>query len=699
MIFIDNFVSKLQEICATGNKEINIGRLIHDLIVTLEPSVTVSKNPDVSKNGGPDLFVRNGELSIAYIVLTDLNLKLGCLDWTDRRRKEKLQDGLGNFIHTNGLAWRFYRNGQRIASVTIAEFSGAFRARPKAFAALKRHLADFARNRAEPLDCPNQIAPRVGAYAAIFKTGLATIFEREKDSLASIASASTSFPNYVDQDLNPFRFVRAYGEAIALSMFASRVQMDDDTTFSWANFLEAFAKSNPLIAGYFDFVGGLHLDPLIAWIVHDYAGFLCSTDRAVLIAAVISTDIQPNEFNDFYGCFRRHSVKREQSKLLSMHVIPGPVANFLVRALDEVLRCEFGLLDGLANTSTVLVKRNVGQGALTGGSGVIQTTDQRVQVLDPFAGLGTYLTEVVQELARKNAKNNKSMADYEEREALPRLSGFVDELGAYSIACLRLGLALEQIGLPKSKTATLKILHLADALRLHQAAVADQLYTQLVHRKADHFVEPKADSPIICVIGTPPQFGRRTDTNPWILELFNDYITEPESKGQLVPAYPARIKDDSIKYIRFAEHLVETAGQGIMAFATNHAFLHYPNYRVMRKHLLMTFEKIYVLDLYGNPNKKPQKPADEKDESVFETGQGVAIIIGVKTKPKLESAALAKVFLGEVLGSRAMKLKVLSEATLSSAMFARTEIDGPDYVMNLQHRRNSSSSNSLDVSR
>jgi predicted helicase len=52
----------------------------------------------------------------------------------------------------------------------------------------------------------------------------------------------------------------------------------------------------------------------------------------------------------------------------------------------------------------------------------------------------------------------------------------------------------------------------------------------------------------------------------------------------------------------------------------------------MRKHLLETFDKVYILDLHGNAKKKEVCPDGSKDENVFDIMQGVSINIFVKKR-------------------------------------------------------------------
>jgi predicted helicase len=90
------------------------------------------------------------------------------------------------------------------------------------------------------------------------------------------------------------------------------------------------------------------------------------------------------------------------------------------------------------------------------------------------------------------------------------------------------------------------------------------------------------------------------------------------------------LSDDYIKFIRYAEHYIEKNGQGIVAYISNNSFIDGIIHRQMRKHLLETFDKIYVLDLHGNSKKKETAPDGSSDENVFDIMQGVSINILLK---------------------------------------------------------------------
>ncbi len=80
------------------------------------------------------------------------------------------------------------------------------------------------------------------------------------------------------------------------------------------------------------------------------------------------------------------------------------------------------------------------------------------------------------------------------------------------------------------------------------------------------------------------------------------------------------------------QRIIERNGIGIVAFITNNSFIDGITHRQMRKHLLETFDDIYILNLHGDSRKKEVAPDGSKDENVFDIMQGVSINIFVKKK-------------------------------------------------------------------
>ena len=73
---------------------------------------------------------------------------------------------------------------------------------------------------------------------------------------------------------------------------------------------------------------------------------------------------------------------------------PRPVVAYIVRSVHEILRTDFGLADGLADTTTwrELKQRNKTLQIPDG----VSPEQEFVQILDPATGTGTFLVEVIE---------------------------------------------------------------------------------------------------------------------------------------------------------------------------------------------------------------------------------------------------------------------------------------------------------------
>src|SRR5207253_3596725 len=94
----------------------------------------------------------------------------------------------------------------------------------------------------------------------------------------------------------------------------------------------------------------------------------------------------------FYELFlKEYDAKKRMQR--GVFYTPRPVVSYIVRSVNELLRTEFGLADGLADTTTwgEMAKRHRN---ITIPEGVVPT-QTFVEVLDPATGTGTFFVEAI----------------------------------------------------------------------------------------------------------------------------------------------------------------------------------------------------------------------------------------------------------------------------------------------------------------
>jgi predicted helicase len=144
---------------------------------------------------------------------------------------------------------------------------------------------------------------------------------------------------------------------------------------------------------------------------------------------------------------------------------PEPVVNFIVRAVDDVLKSEFGLADGLADTSKVSIDWDTGQNDAK-GKPIIQKKDvHRVQILDPATGTGTFLAEVIRLVAgRVKGIAPGQWSNYVEKDLIPRLHGFELLMASYAMCHMKLDMMLTEMGYKPSATPPRLSVYLTNSL-------------------------------------------------------------------------------------------------------------------------------------------------------------------------------------------------------------------------------------------
>jgi predicted helicase len=244
---------------------------------------------------------------------------------------------------------------------------------------------------------------------------------------------------------------------------------------------------------------------------------------------------------------------------------------------------------------------------------------------------------------------------------------------------MKLDMILNELDYKPSKSPPRLGIYLTNSLEEGEREVRDLFMAQWLTREAKEANVIKRQSPIMCVIGNPPYSGHSSNSGDWITGLIDPYKMEPGGKVRLKEKNSKWINDDYVKFIRFAEHMIQKNGEGILGFITNHGYLDNPTFRGMRWHLLNTFDKVLVLDLHGNAKKKEITPDGKPDKNVFDIQQGVAIVVGIKKGTAKDDKPLARVYHADLWGERKDKYSQLETISLSNKVFVESQPKAPQY--------------------
>ena len=540
---------------------------------------------------------------------------------------DRYKAALDNLIITDYLTFEFYITGERIHEVCVGTLeSGKVVAQEENFARLAELLIDFCTYVGQTIKSAQRLAVLMAGKARLLENTLyqALTSDEESNANTDLREQFNTFKTVLIHDLTPTDFADIYAQTLAYGMFAARLHDETLDTFSRQEAAELIPRTNPFLRRLFDYVAGVNIDERIKPTVDNLVEVFRATDVAVMLKDFGKTTQTQDPIIHFYETFlAEYNPKLRKQR--GVWYTPEPVVQFIVRAVDDILKSEFDLADGIADTSKIEIETQTQtpDSRTKTGYKMVKELVHKVQILDPATGTGTFLAAIIQHIFHSQFENMGGVwSSYVEQDLLPRLHGFELLMASYAMAHLKLDMLLTDTGYQPIKPKRLQV-YLTNSLEEHNADTGT-LFAGWLSAEANEANAIKRDAPVMVVMGNPPYAVSSTNKGEWIEGLMTDYKKDLNERN-IQP-----LSDDYIKFIRYGQHYIEKNGEGILAFITNNSFIDGIVHRQMRKSLLETFDKVYILDLHGNSRKQETAPDGGKDENVFDIMAGVSINIFVK---------------------------------------------------------------------
>ncbi len=436
-------------------------------------------------------------------------------------------------------------------------------------------------------------------------------------------------------DVDEARFADMCAQTLVYGLLSSRVTSPED--FGTSPVYSSVPLSNPFLEAFFEQVhdeasvldlAGSGLDQLIADL------------RVSNVEAILDQFGTTAKGGDPVIHFYEEFLKQYDRKLRAdagAFYTPQPVVDFMVRAVDEVLRERFGLAKGIADSSTwaETAERNgfdVPEG--------VPADQPFVTMIDPATGTGTFLVAWLRQARESFLSGGGSESNWPAhlgRHVLPQMHGFELMLGPYAIAHLKVALELYTHGVADSSVNVL----LTDSLE-HQATqgqfgtMADPISVE-----GSAAAELKAHKRFTVVIGNPPydreqkalgDAGKRkggvvrfetpgVEGSPLLKA-----VTKPMRDARL-GAHLKNVYNDYVYFWRWAAWQATELppGPGVVAFITASSYLDGISMGGVRHLLRQAFDELWIVDLGGEGR------GALTEENVFDIQTPIAIAIGVGT--------------------------------------------------------------------
>jgi predicted helicase len=610
----------------------------------------------------------------------------------NKEQFDRYKESLSNLIFTDYLNFYVFQDGELTYEIRIAEliqvpssnstlFNTEISPLSENFERFENLVKDFSSHIGQTIKSSKKLAKMMAGKARllsdIIEKSLTSDEENHEDS--TLKEQMAAFKSILIHDITPKGFADVYAQTISYGMFAARLHDPTLDNFSRQEAAELIPKSNPFLRKLFGYIAGPDIDDRIRWIVDNLTEIFLACNVADILKNYGRSTKMEDPIIHFYENFlAEYDPKLRKAR--GVWYTPAPVVNFIVRAVDHVLKEDFDLSNGLADNSKITIKQQTQTPNKNFKSGYkeIERELHKVQVLDPATGTGTFLAEVIKHVSKKFKGQEGIWSSYVENHLLPRLNGFELLMASYAMAHLQLDLLLKETGFKPTKNQRTRV-YLTNSLEEYHPDTGT-LFANWLSSEANEANQIKRDAPVMCILGNPPYSGESSNKGKWIMKLMEDYKKEPGGKEKLKERNPKWINDDYVKFLRYGQHYIEKNGSGILAYINPHGFLDNPTFRGMRWNLLKTYDKIYTIDLHGNSKKKETSPDGSPDVNVFDIMQGVSINLFIKTGKK-KANDLGKIYHYDLYGKREFKYDFLTQNSLSSIKFNELPNRAPNYFM------------------
>jgi hypothetical protein len=615
----------------------------------------------------PDLQVR----SDAGRVVGYIEAKLPGTDLkavAESRQLRRYKEAFPNLLLTDFREVVLFRDGDRVAVRWTDSGDGL---RPLLYTFLSHDPAPV-RSAGE---LAKALAHRTRHLKDMIEARLARELEGAEGGDGDLAGFYRAFSEHLIAKLSPSEFADLYAQTLAFGLFAARTRFrggeGDAEAFGLATATAAVPETVGILRDAFRYISIADPPEEVGWILHDLVDLLRAADVDRIFRRWFHEGRGGDPIVHFYETFleRYDSGERERR---GVYYTPLPLVSYVTRSVHRLLIRDLGLPLGLA--------------------------DERVRLLDPAAGTLPFVTEAWKVAREAHAERfGEGAAGSLRRHLLGHFGAFELMMAPYAVGHLKIGYLLREWGIPLTAcerfplylTNTLE----GTALRQSDLPGMASLTRESVAAERLKKETPEREGATVCVVvGNPPYRGHSANKDGWIDELIREGYERPDGSPRerrddgyyrvegkpLGERNPKWLRDDYVKFLRFAQWKVDREGQGVVGLVLNHGYLDNPTFRGLRESLLQSFDRLYLLDLHGNPVKTSTTDAG-RDENVFSIKQGVSVALLVKARGSGRERQPA-VFRADLRGGRREKLAWLAGHDAESTGWMRIDPRAPHFL-------------------
>lgn len=366
--------------------------------------------------GAPDFILTRASMQVGYVHTTDFAADLNVAEVEPQIALFRV--ALPNFILTNYLEFRWYIFGQLHKSGRMAELRGGTLQRDRSAEHTATLLSEFAHAAVSSINHPDDLAVRLAYMTHLLRNLIVNILIAPNRDLADPIQA---YYEMMRLDTTPQDFADLYAQTLVYGLLAARIRhrgQGRQQPFTRRDAFWDLPATMPLLKTLFYQIEGRNMDDRLAWIADNLTDVLARVDTDAVLSSFRQVRRQEDPINHFYEVFLQHYTPERRAEPTT----PEPIVNFMVRAVDHLLRKRFKRALGLA--------------------------DEKTFIFDPAAGTGTFLYFIIQQIYDTLRQQHQLGAwdVYVRDSLLERLHGFESDIAHYTVAHLKLAIQLDALG-------------------------------------------------------------------------------------------------------------------------------------------------------------------------------------------------------------------------------------------------------------
>lgn len=613
-----------------------LAELVKDFAVSINRNeIAITILPKKTEAGNPDFRVWDGENRIVgYIEAKIPNSDLNNIEKTAQILK--YTETFPNVILTDFFEFRLYRNSELIEKIRIDEkISG-----PENSLRIGKILNRFFDFSFPKIFTSESLALELAKRTKFLRDEIITSELENSDNKSYIRGFFNAFKKYLINGLKEKEFADLYSQTITYGLFAAKTRSKPELVFNRRNAVFYIPQTIGILRDVFEFISLGKAPKQMEVIIDDIAEVLSVADAQKLLNDYYIQGKGEDPIIHFYETFlNKYDPSTRERR--GVYYTPEPVVKYIVNSVDKVLVRDFKKI-GFADNS--------------------------IKVLDPAAGTLTFLAEATKKAIKTYVQNygEGDKKGFIQGHILKNFYAFELMMAPYAIGHLNISYILKEEGYNLTDDDRFQ-LYLTNTLDAKAVDMPELPGLSTLAEEATEANRIRIEETILAIVGNPPYSFDSYNRSEFENDLMKFYKKDIKAEKNI-----KILSDDYIKFIRFCHWKIEQNNQGVVGLITKNTYLNIAAAIGMRKQLLLTFDRIYILNLHGRLYEKA--PDGTKDQNVFDIRVGTAILFLVKTGAK-KKGKYAKLFYKDLYGDRAYKYQYLNSNDLFSTFSKKDELE------------------------